>query len=210
MASRLAADGYAVLVVNPYYRDASAPVVAPGETFQMPEVRERLMPLARSLSAATTERDAKAFIDYLDHQDAVDTTARTGTTGYCMGGPMVLHTAATSARIGAAASFHGSRLVTDGDDSPHRLIPQMSADFLIAIAENDHEREPAAKYRLRTAFADASLTAEIEVYENALHGWCPPDSPVYHKPQAERAWSRLLVLFNRALSQPVGKAAGVS
>jgi carboxymethylenebutenolidase len=124
-----------------------------------------------------------------------------GTMGYCMGGPITMRTcAAVPDRVGAGASFHGGGLVTDEPDSPHRLVPQMTAHYLFAIAANDDESDPEAKNVLRETFADAGLPAEIEVYEGAMHGWCPPDSAVYNYSQAERAWSRLLVLFVRALA----------
>ena len=200
MGKRLAESGYAVLVVNPFYRMAKAPVVPEGSSFQDPETREILMPLARSLTAETNVTDAKAFVAFLDAQAAVDTSRGIGTTGYCMGGPMTMRTAAAiPERIRAGASFHGGRLVTDGEDSPHLLVPEMKASFLFAIATNDDERQPEAKDVLRETFDAAGLPAEIEVYEGALHGWCPPDSRVYNEAQAERAWSRLLVLFDQAL-----------
>jgi carboxymethylenebutenolidase len=200
MAKRLAENGYAVLCINPYYRQAKSPVIAPGEGFQDPPVRAKLMPLAMALNATTNVIDAKAFVAFLDAQPSVDRKRKIGTTGYCMGGPMVLRTAAAlPARIGAAASFHGGGLATDKPDSPHLLIPKMKAKFLIAVAENDDAREPKAKDTLRTAFAAAKLPAEIEVYAGAQHGWCPPDSKVYNAAQAERAWSRLLALLAKAV-----------
>jgi carboxymethylenebutenolidase len=111
-----------------------------------------------------------------------------------------MRTAASVAdRVGAAATFHGGGLVTDKPDSPHLLIPQMKAQFLIAIAENDDERDPEAKTVLKETFAEANLPAEIEVYP-AGHGWCPPDSKVYDHEQAEKAWQRMLVLFGKALA----------
>lgn len=113
---------------------------------------------------------------------------------------MTLRTAAAVPdRIGAGASFHGGRLVIEGADSPHRLVPKIKASFLFAIAQNDDERDPEAKRVLRESFDKAGLPAEIEVYEGALHGWCPPDSAVYNEAQAERAWARLLALFETAL-----------
>lgn len=201
MGKRLAESGYAVLVVNPYYRKVAAPVVGPGASFQDAATRNVVLPLARSLSAETNTTDAAAFVSFLDAQTAVDTTRKIGTMGYCMGGPMTMRTAAAlPERIGAGASFHGGGLVTDAENSPHQLVPQMQAQFLIAIASNDDEREPEAKHELRKAFDNAGLNAEIEVYEGALHGWCPPDSGVYNEAQAERAWTRLLALFEKALA----------
>lgn len=201
MGKRLAEAGYAVLVVNPYYRRMAAPVVAEGASFQDPAIREFLMPLAMSLTPEVQVTDAVAFVEFLDQQAVVDTSRRIGTTGYCMGGPYVMRTAAAlPARVGAGASFHGSRLVIDGADSPHLLIPNMRGSFLFAIAENDDQREPEAKDVLRQAFEQAGLTAEIEVYPGAMHGWCALDSHVYNHEQAERAWSRLLALFAQALA----------
>lgn len=201
MGDRLAASGYAVLTVNPYYRSAQAPVVGEGASFRDQATRETVMPLARSLTPETNVTDAKAFVAFLDAQGSVDTSRPIGTTGYCMGGPMTMRTAAAVPdRIGAGASFHGGGLATGNADSPHLLVPKMRASFLFAIADNDDQRDPDAKGTLRTAFDDAGLDAEIEVYEGAMHGWCPPDSAVYSEEHAERAWERLLVLFGKALA----------
>jgi len=201
MGKRLAESGYSVLVVNPYYRDAKAPLVPDGASFADEETRNVLMPLMGSLTAETQVDDATAFVGFLDEQASVDTSRKVGTMGYCMGGPFTMRTAAALPdRIGAAASFHGGGLVTDAAESPHLLVPKMNASYLFAIAENDDAEEPDAKDVLREAFAGAGLPAEIEVYEGTLHGWCPPDSHVYSEPQAERAWSRLLALFETALA----------
>lgn len=201
MGKRLAQSGYSVLVVNPFYRSAKSPVVEEGASFTDPEVRNKVIQFARTLNAQTHTTDAKAFIGWLDQQAAVDTNRKVGTTGYCMGGPMVMRTAAAvPERVGGAATFHGGGLVTQNEDSPHLLISKMTASFLIAVAANDDEREPEAKNVLRETFDKAGLAAEIEVYEGAQHGWCPPDSRVYDEAQAERAWSRLLVLFEKALA----------
>ncbi len=201
MATRLAESGYAVLVVNPFYRARRAPTAPENPDFNDPPTRQALMALMGALTPATTQVDARAFVSFLDAQPAVDRQRKLGTMGYCMGGPLVLRTAATVAgRVGAGASFHGGGLVTDSADSPHRLIPQMHARFLVAIAANDDEREPQAKATLREAFAAAKLPAEIEVYAGTLHGWCPTDSKVYNHDQAEKAWSRMLDLFKTALA----------
>lgn len=200
MGKRLAESGYSVLVVNPFYRQKRAPVVPEGASFADESVRNTVFPLAQALNATTQSTDARAFIAWLDQQPSVDRNRKVGTTGYCMGGPIVMRTAAAVPdRVGAGASFHGGGLVTDQPNSPHLLVPQMKAQFLFAVAENDDEREPEAKNVLRETFAKAGLPAEIEVYP-AAHGWCPPDSAVYDEAQAERAWSRLLVLFESALA----------
>ena len=200
MGKRLAESGYAVLVVNPFYRAKPAPTAPEHPDFNDPATRTALMSLMGALTQETTFTDAMSFILWLDAQSAVDKKKKMGTTGYCMGGPLTMRTAAAmSARDGDGASFHGGGLVTDKPDSPHLLVPKMKAHYLCAIAENDDQKQPEAKDVLRAAFARAKLPAEIEVYAGTLHGWCPPDSQVYNQEQAEKAWSRLLVLFKSAL-----------
>lgn len=199
MGKRLAQSGYSVLVVNPFYRSARSPVVPAGASFQDPEIRNIVMPMAGQLNAQTHVTDARAFVGWLDQQAAVDTNRKIGTMGYCMGGPIVMRTAATLPdRIGAGGSFHGGGLNTANADSPHLGIPNMKAHMLIAIAENDDARDPESKNVLRAAFDEAGVEAEIEVYA-AQHGWCVPDFPVYHQELAERAWNRMLAIFQSAL-----------
>jgi carboxymethylenebutenolidase len=196
MGKRLAGEGYSVLVVNPFYRQKKAPTAPNGASTPIPEV----LPLMQALNATTHTTDARAFVTWLDARPEVDRNRRIGTTGYCMGGPIVMRTAAAVPdRIGAGGSFHGGGLVTQSPDSPHLLIPRMKAQFLIAVAENDDMREPETKNVLRDAFAAANLRAEIEVYP-AAHGWCPPDTQVYDREQSERAWSRMLAMFEQALA----------
>ena len=196
MGKRLAEEGYSVLTVNPFYRLKKAPTASQGASTPFPEV----MPQMQSLTAATNETDAKAFIAWLDQQPQVDKNKKIGTTGYCMGGFIVMRTAAAVPnRVGAAATFHGANLVTQMPDSPHLLIPKMKASFLIAVAENDDMRSPNDKTTLKKAFDDAKLKSEVEVYP-AAHGWCPPDTSVYNKDQAEKAWGRMLSLFKASLA----------
>ena len=195
MGKRLAESGYSVLTVNPFYRTKKAPTST--STAFDDSTRSALFALAGSLNADTNVTDAKAFIAWLDKQSAVDAKKKVGTTGYCMGGPLVMRTAASVPdRVGAGATFHGGSLVTDKPDSPHLLIPKMKAHFLIAIADNDDMKEPESKNVLKKAFGDA---AEIEVYKGSMHGWCPPDSKVYDHDLAEKAWTRLLALFKTSL-----------
>ena len=201
MGKRLAESGYSVLVVNPYYRTARGAILPEGKTFRDPGIRDILMPHASSLSPKTCVTDGRAFVEYLDKQPSVDTSRKVGTTGYCMTGSYTMRLAAAIPdRIGAGGSFHGGGLATDAEDSPHLLASQMDAGFLIAIAESDDTRNPDEKDLLREAFDREDVSAEIEVYEGTQHGWCPPDSAVYDEQQAERAWSRLLALFERELS----------
>jgi carboxymethylenebutenolidase len=200
MGKRLAESGYAVLVVNPFYRVQHAPTSAEGESFSDPGVRDKLLGLMGALNAQTNVTDATAFIGWLDQQAAVDTSRKVGTMGYCMGGPIVMRTAtALPDRVGAGGSFHGGGLNTPNADSPHLGIPQMKASMLIAIAKNDDMTDPTSKDVLRKAFDDAGVMAEIEVYEGD-HGWCVPDSAQYHEAAAEKAWSRMLAIFETALA----------
>ncbi len=197
MGKRLAESGYAVLVVNPFYRTKKAPTADAGAATPIQEVR----PLAQSLNETTHMTDAKAFVGWLDQQPSVAKNRKIGTQGYCMGGPMAFRTAAAVPdRVGAVASFHGGGLVTKAPDSPHLQAAKSRAQFLIAIAANDDERAPDDKNVLKETFEKANLPAEIEVYAGAAHGWCPPDSRVYNEPQAEKAWGRLLVLYGTALA----------
>lgn len=196
MGKRLAESGYAVLVVNPFYRTKKAPTAPGGATTPIPE----LVPLAQTLGETTHMADAKAFIAWLDSQPSVAKDKKIGTQGYCMGGPIAFRTsAAVPDRVGAVASFHGGGLVTDQPSSPHVVAAKSKAQFLVAIAANDDQRAPNDKSVLKDAFEKASLPAEVEVYAGA-HGWCPPDSRVYNEPEAEKAWSRLLALYGKALA----------
>ena len=197
MGKRLAESGYSVLVVNPFYRVKKAPTADNGAATPI----QQLMPLAQALNETTQMTDAKAFIGWLDQQSSVAKNRKIGTQGYCMGGPIAFRTAAAVPdRVGAIASFHGGGLVTTNPNSPHLRAAKTKAQLLIAIAANDDQRSPNDKTVLKETFEKANLPAEIEVYAGAAHGWCPPDSGVYNEPQAEKAWSRLLALYGKALA----------
>lgn len=201
MGKRLAESGYAVLVPNPFYRSRKAPILPPGAGMQDEATRQTLMGLMGTLTPEVQFSDARTFVGFLDSQPVVDHKRKLGTAGYCMGGPLTFRTAATFPdRVGAGASFHGANLANDKPDSPHLLVAKMKAQYLIAIAENDDMKDPAAKTLLRAAFDSAKLRAEIEVYAGTMHGWCPPDSAVYDEAQAEKAWARMLNLFKTSLA----------
>ena len=200
MARRLAGAGYAVLAANPYYRTHAGQLFFDGMTFGDPGGRELVIPHYRALSPQTVQTDGEALVAWLDQQPAVDRTRGVGAVGFCMTGSWTLRAAAAVPdRIKAPCSFHGGGLVTDAADSPHLLADQITGGVLIAIAENDHERQPEAEGTLIAAFAAADVPAEIEVYEDALHGWVPTDSRAYHAEQSERAWGRMLALFEGQL-----------
>jgi len=210
MAKRLAAEGYSVLVPNPFYRVAKAPVFGDVSKFdfQNPTDRAKLGPLMGSVNAAgAAEKDATAYIAFLDSQKQVDARKKIGTQGYCMGGPLIVRTAAALPnRVGAAASFHGGGLVTANPDSPHLLASKIKARMYFGIAANDDKQQPDAKDKLKESFGAAKVAAEIEVYPQSQHGWCVSDmpaqngNPIYNKPDAERAWAKLLALYKAGLS----------
>jgi len=196
MGKRLAESGYSVLVVNPFYRVKKAPTAENGAATAI----QGLLPLMQALNETTHMTDAKAFIGWLDQQPSVAKNRKMGTQGYCMGGPIAFRTAAAMPdRVGAVGSFHGGGLVANGPNSPHLQAAKTKAQFLIAIAANDDMSRPNEKNVLKDTFAAAKLQAEIEVYTDSAHGWCPPDSSVYNEPQAEKAWSRLLAMYSKAL-----------
>jgi len=204
MAKRLAADGYSVLVPNPFYRVSKAPQFtnAANLDFKNQDLLTKIGTLMSSIGApGTVEKDAPAFVAFLDAQPQVDKTKKIGTQGYCMGGPLVVRTAAAVPdRIGAGASFHGGGLVTDKPDSPHLLAPKIKARMYFGVASSDDQRQPDAKDKLKESFTKAGVPVEVEVYP-AKHGWCVPDmpvedgAPVYDKAQAERAWRKLVALY---------------
>jgi carboxymethylenebutenolidase len=196
MGKRLAEDGYSVLVVNPFYRQQKAPTAPQGAQTPL----QQLFPMMRALTPTTHTTDAKAFIAWLDGRAEVDKNKKIGTIGYCMGGPIVFRTAAAVPdRVGAVGSFHGGGLTTMDANSPHLLIPQTKAQYLIAVAEDDDMNNPNSKTILKDAFAAAKVEAEVEVYK-AAHGWCPPDTAVYNRDESERAWGRMMAMFQKALA----------
>lgn len=209
MGRRLAGEGYAVLVPNPFYRIGKAPMYesAANVDFKDPTTMQKLGPLMGSVGAdGAAEKDAVAYIAFLDAQPQVDRAKKIGTQGYCMGGPLVFRTAAAvSGRVGAGGSFHGGGLVTDKPTSPHLLVPKMHSRMLVAVAQNDDQRQPDAKDKLKEAFAAAKVPAQVEVYP-AQHGWCVPDmpqdagAPLYNMAEAERAWAKLLELYKTSLA----------
>lgn len=199
MATRLANEGYAVLVVNPYYRSSPLPIVQEFSEWRTARGRATIGPMRAVLSAAGITSDGAAFVAWLDQQPEVDSTKKIAATGYCMGGPFTFRTAAAAPqRVGVIASFHGGGLATDEPNSPHLLLANAQAAALICIAQNDDARDPSAKKNLREAANAAQISAEIEVY-SAQHGWCALDSPVYDEQQAERAWACMLAMFQQHL-----------
>src|SRR5580704_6234610 len=212
MAKRLAAQGYSVLVPNPFYRMGKAPFFTDASTVDFAKDRGKIQPLMTSVTAeGNAEKDAVAYIAFLDAQKQVNTKKKIGTQGYCMGGGLVMRTAATVPdRVGAGGSFHGGGLVSTKPDDPnslHLLAPKIKAKMYFGIAMSDDKQQPDAKDKLREAFIAANNPAEIEVYSTCFHGWCVPDmpkqpdgTPTYDKAEADRAWGKLTALYKGALA----------
>ena len=196
MARRLAGQGFAVLVVNPYYRALAAPQFRDFPHFWSEGGFQKVGPWRAALNADAVRRDAIAAVAWLDARREVDTDRGIGTHGYCMGGPFTVWTAAAvPGRVRAAASLHGGGLVRPDDaQSPHKLLAATRARYLFAFGRDDEAKAPTVKDALRAAAAAAGRPAEVEVYA-ANHGWTVLDSPSYDAAEAERAWQRMSALF---------------
>jgi carboxymethylenebutenolidase len=201
MGKRLAEAGYVVLVPNPFYRSAHAPVIGDNFDFSNPEQRARLTGYRAAMTDDGIDRDAAAYLAFLDAQPQTAKGKKAGVQGYCMGGALAFRTAAAvPGRIAAVGSFHGGNgLVTKQPDSPHLLIPKTNASFMVCQAQNDDATMPTVKDDLKAAFAAAGRPATVEVY-HANHGWCVPGSAVYDQAEAERAWSGLNTLYKAQLA----------
>ena len=199
MGRRLAAAGYTVLVPNPFYRTKRAPIVTGAFDFNDPKQRDSIMSLRSTLTDTGIDKDAAAFVAFLDKQKQTNRRKGAGVQGYCFSGPFAFQTAAVrSDRIRAVGTFHGGGLVTKDAKSPHLLIPRTKASFVVAIARNDDQKQPDAKDVLKATFAAAKRPATVEVYP-ADHGWCVAGSQAYDHASAERAWAELLRLYRANL-----------
>jgi carboxymethylenebutenolidase len=199
MGRRLAAQGYVVLVPNPFYRSVKGVVATPGFDFANPTDRARVMGYRQAMTNDGVDKDAAAYVAFLDAQPQTNKKKKAGVQGYCMGGPLSFRTAAAAPdRIGAVGSFHGGGLTTKTPDSPHLLIPKTKASYLVAVAQNDDKNQPESKDILKAAFAEAKRPATVEVYP-ANHGWCVKGSAVYDEASAEKAWAELTALYKKNL-----------
>ena len=198
MAKRLAAEGFTVLMPNPFYRVSRTPVYHEPFKFGEEKTSARMAEVRPSVTAAGATRDAPAFVDFLLGLKQVE--GKIGTVGYCMGGGLAIRTAAAVPNaVAACASFHGSQLVSAEPDSPHTLAPKIKAQMYLGFAIEDRTMPPEAVEKLKAALDAAGVRYGSEVYAGARHGWCVKDHTVYNEPQAERAWSHLLKLFKEAL-----------
>ena len=199
MGKRLAAQGYVVLVPNPYYRAKKAPIVEGAFDFGSKDDMAKLMVFKNGLTDPMVDRDSAAYVTFLDAQPQTDRKRKAGVQGYCMSGPISFRTAAARPdRIGAVATFHPGALVTDKPSSPHLLIPKSRAAYLVIIARNDADKMPKEKPDLDAAFAKAKKPAKVEI-SSANHGWTVAGSQTYDEKEAERAWAELLPFYRAHL-----------
>lgn len=201
MGRRLAAAGYAVLVANPYYRSVAGQQFADFDDWRSNDGWNRVTPWREANTPEAVQETARAVVEWLDEQEAVDSTRGIGTQGYCMTGSWTIYAAAAvPERIKAAASFHGGGLTGDSPMAPVNLLDDMAADAhgLIAIARDDDARDPQARELLAAAAAKAAADIHVEVFDGD-HGWTVLDSPVYAEAEAERAWALLLAMYSAAL-----------
>jgi carboxymethylenebutenolidase len=195
MARRLAEEGYTVLLPNVFYRTARTPVWDFPRNMEEERSKKRFAELTSPLTPNAVERDAAAYVDFLAGHPAV-APGGMGVVGYCFTGGLALRIAAARPdRIAAAASFHGGGLATDAPTSPHLLLPKVKARLHFGHAVEDRSMPPEAIEKLDRALAAWGGTYESEIYEGAKHGWTVPDSAVYHREQAERAFGKLKELF---------------
>jgi carboxymethylenebutenolidase len=199
MADRLAAKGYYVLLPNMFYRRGHAAPIDVAKILS-PENRASLTDLVHSLTPERVVRDASVFLDFLDAQKEVASSMPVGLTGYCMGGGMVVRTAAHyPGRIASAASFHGGRLATDAPDSPHRLVNRITAELYFGHADQDAGMTAQDIAQLNEALREAGTRHRTELYTGALHGFTMPDLPVYNKAACDQHWDRLFALYAKTL-----------
>jgi carboxymethylenebutenolidase len=197
MAERLAAQGYAVLVPDLFYRNQPYGPFDAKTAFTDEATRARLMALVSGTTQAMTESDTAGFLAALDGEGV---TGPVGTVGYCMGGARALNAAAAyPARIVAAASFHGGNLASDAPDSPHRRAGQIKARVYVGVAGVDRSFPPEQSARLAEALRTAEVDHIIENYVGMSHGWTVPDHSVHDAAGAERHWKRLTTLFGETL-----------
>ena len=200
MGERLASNGYYVLMPDMFWRAGDYEPLNMHDTSGDPAERQaRFRKLRSSADNDTAARDTGACLDFLAKQAEVKGD-KVGTTGYCMGGAMSLRAAGLYPdRVAAAASFHGGSLATDAPDSPHLLANRIKAKVFVAAAVEDPYFPPEQGPRLKQALDWGAVDNEVVFYEGALHGFAPPDMPVYSKDASERHWRDMLALFDGVL-----------
>jgi carboxymethylenebutenolidase len=199
MARRLVDDGYSVLLPNLYYRVAKDPVFSFKPAFGEEKTVARIAELRPSAASDLVSRDVGAYVETLLAQPQTK-GPKAGAVGYCMGGGIAMRTAAAlPEKVGAAASFHGSRLYSDDADSPHLLLPMIKGKLYFGFAVEDKTMPPEAIAGLKQALSSNANAWDDDIYEGAKHGWCVADHNVYNHAQAERAWEHMLRLFRSTI-----------
>jgi len=206
MCERLASHGYFVLLPDMFWRAGPYAAMVPAEVLKDEASRREIFSkFVPSTNPERSMRDTGAFLDYLAKRSEV-AAGPVGLTGYCMGGGTALRAAGEYPdRVAAAGVFHGARLATDEPDSPHLLAPKIKAKVLVGGADKDSGFPPEQADRLRAALDAAGVDNEVAIYSGALHGYAPPDMPVYNKEAAERHWRELLALFDGTLKHKKSK-----
>lgn len=200
MARRLAAEGYTVLMPNPFYRTSRPPVFSFPRKLGDSAWMKRIGELSAPLTPAGLEKDLAVYLDTLASQPAT-AKGKFGVVGFCIGGGIALRAAAVRPElVGAVASFHGGGLYKSDDPaSPHLVLPRVKARLYFGHATDDKSMDADAIAHFEEALRAWGGQFESEVYEGAHHGWTVPDNPAYKEPQAERAYAKLTGLFREAL-----------
>jgi len=199
MARRLASVGYCVLLPNLYYRAGrdsmfSAEVLKEGSA-----EHARMRAIRAPMTILPPMEDVGAMLAFIDGRDDIK-AGPVGAHGYCMSGPYALAAAARyPGRIAAAASFYGTWLVSDAEESPHLTLGQTEGELYIACAEHDHLAPLPMVEELKGFFDKSGAKGELEIYPGVHHGFAFPERSVYDKPAAERHWERLIALYRRTL-----------
>jgi carboxymethylenebutenolidase len=202
MVDTIAAQGFSVLAPNLFYWYRPAPVLDlkfPLQVDDMPKARELLMPLIQSFDYSKARSDAGSFLDWLGNNPKVK-KSKIGVVGYCMGGGLAIRTAAAyPEKIGAVASYHAGRLVSDAPDSPHQLLKHIKSDIYVAHADQDPSMPAEQIEQFNKAVESSGLKSCCELYARAKHGFTMADLPVYSPEALQRHWSSLFELFARTL-----------
>ena len=201
MARELAGHGYSVIVPNLYYRHGPAPVIELPEYIGeevRPGVIAQLMPLIEAHTTERIRRDADAYLRFLTTQPEVS-AGPVAVVGYCIGAVLAIRTAAAHPdQVAAIAGFHPGHLVTDAPDSPHRLIPELTGQIHLGLAEDD--MPPEAVTELNRALDAAGVDHTTEIYPGTVHGFTMSDTSAFNAPALQRHWDRLLPLLERTLA----------